>query len=101
MSKVLVTGTSVAEEFLEQLRAEGFTVSNPTHLLSEDELTSELRNSTGYLLGGDEIATRKALSQATELKAIAFLGVGYQSFVDVAAAKDLSIPVTYTPGTLK
>ena len=100
MSKVLVTGTSVAEEFLEQLRSEGFTVSNPTHLLSEDELTSELRNSTGYLLGGDEIATRKALTQAAELKVIAFLGVGYQSFIDVAAAKALGIPVTYTPGTL-
>jgi glyoxylate reductase len=100
MKKVLVTGTSVATELLEPLRVEGFTVSNPTHLLSEDELIDELRNSTAYLLGGDEIATREALAQATELKVIAFLGVGYQSFIDTAAAKDLGIPVTYTPGTL-
>jgi len=53
-----------------------------------------------YLLGGDEFASQEAMSSAKDLKIIAFLGMGYQSFIDVAASKVLRIPITNTPGTL-
>jgi lactate dehydrogenase-like 2-hydroxyacid dehydrogenase len=98
--KVLVTGTSVADKFLSMLRDAGLEVSNPTHLLKESELRSELSDSVAYLLGGDEFASDTALSDAHALKIIAFLGVGYESFVDVAAATRRGIPVTNTPGVL-
>jgi glyoxylate reductase len=97
---VLVTGSSVDDRFLEPLRAAGLEVRNLTHLLSEDELGKELTTSSAYLLGGDEVATATALSETSTLKVIAFLGVGYESFIDVPAATTRGIAVTNTPGTL-
>jgi lactate dehydrogenase-like 2-hydroxyacid dehydrogenase len=98
--KVLVTGTSVEARFLEPLIAVGLEISNPTHLLSERELADELSDAVAYLLGGDEIATAVALENASLLRIIAFLGVGYESFMDVAAATRRGIVITNTPGTL-
>lgn len=98
--KVLVTGTSVRQDLLQPLIDAGFTVENPVHLLSESELKIHLSDSIAYLLGGDEFASREALSTANNLKIIAFLGMGYQSFIDTEAATDMKIAVTNTPGTL-
>ncbi|KRP88625.1 hypothetical protein AOQ73_27850 [Bradyrhizobium pachyrhizi] len=98
--KILVTGTSVREELLKPLVEAGFVIDNPTHLLSEDELAAALADKAGYLLGGDEFATAKALQAAKKLKIIAFLGMGYQSYVDADAAEKGGIAVTNTPGTL-
>ena len=101
MSKtVLVTGTSARADLLQPLLDAGFKIENPTHLLSEDELANHLSRVDGYLLGGDEVATRNALSKTKSLKIVAFLGVGYESFVDSKAARELGIAVTNTPGTL-
>ncbi|WP_369225748.1 2-hydroxyacid dehydrogenase [Streptomyces sp. R39] len=100
LGKILVTGSSVAEEHLDRLTQEGFRVHQVPGLLNEDELAAELEGCTGYLLGGDEYASRKVLSRAKSLKVVGFLGVGYTSFVDADAARDLGIAVTNTPGTL-
>lgn len=100
MKKILVTGSSVDEKFLEPLKRLGFEVRNPTHLLSEEELATELSDSVGYLLGGDEFASATAMQNAPGLKVITFLGVGYESFVDINAARRFGITVTNTPGTL-
>lgn len=97
---VLVTGTSVADTFLEPLRAANCNIDNPTYLLSEEELADRLAGASAYLLGGDEFASASALANARQLKVVAFLGVGYESFVDTAAATRLGIAVTNTPGTL-
>jgi len=103
--RVLITGESVADRFLKQLEAAGLEVSNPPEsyppsVLDETALISELENCVAYLVGGDEWASHDVLAAARNLKIIAFLGVGYQSFVDAEAAAKLSIPVTNTPGTL-
>lgn len=100
MKKVLVTGTSVDERFLQPLLDAGLEVKNPKHLLSDDELANELKTSVAYLLGGDEYASANALATAEHLRVIAFLGVGYESFIDVKAATGLGVSVTNTPGTL-
>jgi lactate dehydrogenase-like 2-hydroxyacid dehydrogenase len=100
MKKVLVTGSSVEERFFEPLKELGYIVANPKELLSEDELSRELSDAEGYLLGGDEFASAKALSKATKLKVISFLGVGYESFIDVKGVQELGIAVTNTPGVL-
>lgn len=102
---VLVTGASVGERYLDQLRAAGLTVINPPAsfppaVLEEPALRDILSGCDAYLLGGDEFASRSVLASAPKLKVIAFLGVGYASFVDVKAAADLGIPVTNTPGVL-
>ena len=98
--KVLITGSSIAPEFLGPLEDADLRIVNPSGLLSEDQLAAELADSTAYLLGGDEFASEKALKAGANLKIVAFLGVGYESFVDVGAATQLGIPVTNTPGTL-
>jgi glyoxylate reductase len=98
--KILVTGTSVRDELLKPLSSAGYVISNPTHVLTEKELADALSDSTGYLFGGDEFASATALASAKKLKVIAFLGMGYQSFMDVAAAKENGIAITNTPGTL-
>lgn len=99
-TRVLVTGTSVRHELLQPLVDAGYTVDNPTHLLSDSELKEALTSAAAYLLGGDEYASRTALSSAKDLKVIAFLGMGFEAFIDAAAAADLRIPITNTPGTL-
>ena len=99
-NKVLVTGTSVAPHLLAPLEDAGLEVVNPTHLLSEDELATELADSVAYLLGGDEYASEKAIKNASELKIIAFLGVGYEAFIDVASAAKHGLAITNPPGTL-
>ncbi len=99
-NKILVTGTSVRVDLLQPLVDAGFEVENPTHLLTEAELKEHLKTSSGYLLGGDEFASKEALSTADGLKVIAFLGMGYQSFIDVDGANGKGIPITNTPGTL-
>ncbi len=98
--KILVTGSSVREEFLQPLRDRGWSVVNPIHLLSEEELTEALLDVDAYLLGGDEMATRMALSSALKLKIIAFLGMGYENYLDSSTARERGIIVTNTPGTL-
>ncbi|HEX8092757.1 2-hydroxyacid dehydrogenase [Jatrophihabitans sp.] len=98
--KVLVTGSSVDDELLEPLRQAGLTVSNPKHLLTEPELRQELASAVAYLLGGEEYATANAISDAGSLRVIAFLGVGYESFIDAPSASRRGIRVTNTPGTL-
>ena len=99
-NKILVTGTSVRAELLKPLTDAGFIVENTTQLLSERELKEHLKTSAGYLLGGDEFASKEALSTADNLKVIAFLGMGFQSFVDVEGANAKGILITNTPGTL-
>lgn len=98
--KVLVTGSSVSPELLKPLEDEGLTISNPLGVLTESELRNELRDASAYLLGGEEYASSTAISEASALRVIAFLGVGYQTFVDEVAATKAGITITITPNTL-
>ncbi|WP_204073917.1 2-hydroxyacid dehydrogenase [Planotetraspora phitsanulokensis] len=99
---ILVTGTGFDAGRLKLLQARGYDVRQPSPLLTEEQLTRELKDVVAYLHGGEEYATRAALESAkATLKVVAFLGVGYETFVDVAAADDLKIVVTSTPGAAR
>jgi lactate dehydrogenase-like 2-hydroxyacid dehydrogenase len=98
--KVLVTGTSIREELLAPLSAAGLELVNPAAPLGEDALCAELAGAAAWLKGGPEIATARALEAAQSLKVLAFFGMGYESSVDVEAAKRLGIAVTITQGAL-
>ncbi|SIR23211.1 phosphogluconate 2-dehydrogenase/gluconate 2-dehydrogenase [Microbispora rosea] len=96
---VLVTGAGIDTALLEPLARQGLTVRRPASPLTEDLLARELRGAVAYLHGGEERATARALRKAHKtLKVVAFLGVGYENFVDVAAADRLGIAVTNTRG---
>jgi lactate dehydrogenase-like 2-hydroxyacid dehydrogenase len=98
--KILVTGSSVDDSLLAPLREAGLTVVNPPGILTEVQLGQELQDARGYLLGGEEYGAGSAMRQAKNLEIVAFLGVGYESFIDMRTANELGIPVTNTPGTL-
>jgi lactate dehydrogenase-like 2-hydroxyacid dehydrogenase len=75
-------------------------VANPTHLLTDAELSHELQGAVAYLVDGEEIVTASALAEAKDLRIIAFIGVGYESYIDTDAANSRGVVVTNTPGVL-
>jgi lactate dehydrogenase-like 2-hydroxyacid dehydrogenase len=68
--------------------------------LSEVELTQKLSKASAYIKGGGEIVTAAALAHADALKVIAFFGMGYESSIDVEAARARGVAITITHGAL-
>jgi len=104
MPRVLVTPTilrNVPGLYSDTLLQGGFEVVYPP----EGCDTMRPENLLPLLAGADamlasvERMTREVMTK-TRLRAIARLGVGYES-IDTAAASDLGIAVTITPGTLE
>jgi glyoxylate reductase len=98
--KLLVTGSGIDVSRLPLDRL-GLELTQPSHVLTEEQLIHELTDVVAYLHGGEERASEAALRKANKLRVVAFLGVGYESFVDVAAAEELHIAVTNTPGAAR
>jgi phosphoglycerate dehydrogenase-like enzyme len=103
--KVLITARgiqSAGEQALELLRAAGCEIIFPAKFgpLKAGELGRALSGMDAVLASLDEYSARLlSSSDAAQLKIIARWGVGYDS-VDVAAATQNGIVVTYTPGLL-
>ena len=95
--KVLFTGCTFNEAKLNELKEQGIEVSSGRMDYSEDELTNILKDYDCYINGGDEICTRRVIENNKHLKLISFMGTGYQKYIDVDAAKENGIPVSYTP----
>ena len=95
--KVLFTGCTFNEDKLNELKNIGIEVSSGRMDYSEDELINILKDYDCYINGGDEICTRKVIENNKHLKLISFMGTGYQKYIDVEAAKEYGIPVSYTP----
>ncbi len=102
MDKVLIAPAPLAglqAEFVNVLKKAGFELVFPKKKtqLVEHELLDHL---TGIraALAGSEPYTRKVLQAHPQLRVIARAGVGYDA-VDTAAATELGMAVTITPGT--
>ena len=95
--KVLFTGCTFDEDKLNELKKHGIEVSSGRMDYSEEELIDILKNYDCYINGGDEICTRKVIENNKHLKLISFMGTGYLKYIDVEAAKEYGIPVSYTP----
>ena len=95
--KVLFTGCTFNEAKLNELKEQGIEVSSGRMDYSEEELTYILKDFDCYINGGDEICTRKVIESNKHLKLISFMGTGYQKYIDVEAAKEYGITVSYTP----
>lgn len=63
---------------------------------TEDELLKVIEDVDGLIVGLDPV-TRKVLEKGKKLKAVSKYGVGVDN-IDLEAAKELGIKVTYTPG---
>lgn len=95
--KVLFTGCTFNEDKLNELKESGIEVFSGRMDYSEEELTNLLKDYDCYINGGDEICTRKVIESNKHLKLISFMGTGYQKYIDVEAANEFGIPVSYTP----
>jgi glyoxylate reductase len=96
---VLLTGVDLTPADIEWLRQQNLEVEVRRNNLSETELARALVGKNGYILGGVERVTAAVLSAAEDLEAIAFMGVGYHTYVDTVAATAAGIAVTNAPGT--
>jgi glyoxylate reductase len=98
MHKVLYTGCTFSPDRIKELGKQGLEVVPTKPDLKEEELMAALQGYEIYILGGDEIATKKVIDSTDRLKLIAFLGTGYEKYIDTNAAKEKGIAVTNTPG---
>ncbi len=96
--RVLFTGGTLSASDIETTKQKGLDIEIERADLTEIELALALRDKDAYILGGVERATAYALRQSPTLKVVAFLGVGYQAFIDVDAATAYGIAVTNAPG---
>jgi phosphoglycerate dehydrogenase-like enzyme len=103
--KVLITSRAipdVGEEAVALLRKHGCEVVLPPVLgpYKEDELLAKIDGCDAALISPDQFTARVFASPATNrLKLVSRWGVGYDS-IDVAAATNAGVVVTYTPGFL-
>jgi D-3-phosphoglycerate dehydrogenase len=92
--KVLLTDKidAAGMEILEKVAEVKFSSS-----LSEDVLASEASDVDGMIVRVPAFVTRKVLENARRLKVVGRFGVGYEN-IDVDAATEKGVVVTYTPG---
>ena len=104
MPRVLVTPTvlrNIPGPYADVLRAGGFEIVYPPEgcdTMRHENLLPLLAGADAMLASVEKM-TRDVLA-GSKLRAVARAGVGYDS-VDIAAATDLGIAVTITPGTLE
>lgn len=99
--KVLITPRSFGKTSnvpFEMLEKYGYeTIKNDTGKnYTEDELLRVIEDVDGLIAGLDPI-TRKVLEKGKNLKVVSKYGVGLDN-IDLQAARELGIKVTYTPG---
>lgn len=100
MTRIVVT-RPVAEEALAMLRPRADVVVGPAEpsLPSREEVRAMVRDADiVYTLPGSPVDA-DAIRGASKLRMIATLGTGFDN-IDVAAARERGIPVTYAPGIL-
>lgn len=99
--KILVTDSLfVFDEHVKQLEGAGYEVERlDKPNATDDELIEALQGKVGYILGGIEKVTDKVLESTDTLKAIAFTGADYESFIPGwQTAKKKGIAIANAPG---
>lgn len=87
-------------EVTQTLRERGYepALHSKPGLPTRDEQRELLRGAVGMIASSEPI-TREAMDAATDLRVLSRYGVGYDN-IDVAAATDLGIIVTYVPDAM-
>lgn len=98
MRKVLFTGCTFSKKRIQELKCKGFLIKPAGMNLSENGLIEALKDCNAFISGGNEITTGKIIESSPNLKIIAFLGAGYEKYINVKTATKEGIAVTNTPG---
>lgn len=102
MSKrILITPRSFGKTSnvpFEMLEGQGYEIirNDTGRSYTEDELLKVIEDADGVIAGLDPI-TRRVLEKGKKLKVVSKYGVGVDN-IDLEAARELGIKVTYTPG---
>lgn len=100
MTKILVTTTSFQDtpgEHHALLDSQGYDITRERGPLPEDRMLELVGDFEGILCG-DDAFTRKVLEKCRpKLKVLSKYGIGVDK-IDLQAATDYRIPVTYCPG---
>jgi len=97
--KVLFTNCVFNDQLISKLKAAGIDIiPGKEEGYTEDELVEILRDYDCFICGAQGICTRRVIEENRHLKLVSFFGTGYQQYVDVEAAKENNIPVSYAPG---
>lgn len=96
--KVLFTGCIFDDKKINELKEQGIEVIPGKTNYTEEELINVLMDYDCYINGGDEKCTRNVIENNKHLKLISYRGTGYQQYIDIGAAKECGIPVSYAPG---
>ncbi len=100
MSKILITTTSYQDTpgpHHDLLKEAGFEIETARGPLAEDAIY-ELVGDFDGIICGDDAYTRRVLEKCLpKLKVLSKYGIGLDK-IDLDAAKDLGIPVCFTPG---
>ncbi len=100
MTKILVTTTSFQDtpgEHHDMLNSQGYEITRERGPLPEERMLQLVGDFDGILCG-DDAFTRKVLEKCRpKLKVLSKYGIGVDK-IDLQAATDYRIPVTYCPG---
>jgi len=78
--RVLVTGDVLVEDTVSEFKEHDVVVLRKPADISEDELIEAVRESDGYILGGNERVTERVIDAARRLKVIVFWGTQAETF---------------------
>lgn len=100
MADILITDDLfIDKEEEERLISAGHRVERVLGQVSEDRLIEALEGKQGYILGGVERVTERVIAAATELRAIAFTGSGFDEFIPAwQVATDRGIAISASVG---
>lgn len=100
MNKILIT-RKIPQKFIEQLEQIGDVVMWDKELtpMPRETFLSEVKDATACFITLSESVDEKVLTEASDLKIIANMAVGYDN-IDVVRANDHDITVTNTPDVL-
>lgn len=100
MNKILIT-RKIPQQFIEQLEQIGDVVMWDKELtpMPRETFLSEVKDATACFITLSESVDEEVLTEASDLKIIANMAVGYDN-IDVVRANDHDITVTNTPDVL-
>ncbi len=98
--RVLITTTSFMDTpgtHHDLLREQGYEIVTAKGPLGENQMVDLMGDVDGIICGDDEITPRVIEQALPRLKVVSKYGIGVDR-IDLEAARERSIPVTYTPG---
>ncbi|MGD0207498.1 MAG: NAD(P)-dependent oxidoreductase [Verrucomicrobiota bacterium] len=97
---ILITGDVLSKQNEQQLESAGFEVRRiSSRSTVEDELIAALKESTGYILGGNETVTEKVIKNANALQAIVYTSTSFRLYIPAyETATRRGIAIANCPG---